>query len=224
MAKQELVVGESARGKMLPCSCFHLWSSASRDAKYLQHEMGVSRPSGAPEARALLPPLREDIRQMALQKPGPGTLNGEEATAVADRSNDRANVPLAEWRKGRRFLSCCVRLSPEKNADLFASLVEHLAPFLGSHGIVPLLCAGANSADPYAQSIKKRVSEAVPSALIIEGFMGPEKMGELYAQVSAFCLTYLCTLLHPPHDPFCCCCCWWWCFKYSPVTSSFSTG
>jgi len=99
---------------------------------------------------ALLPPLREDIRQRALQTPEPGTSRrgGGKSRRRPGATERGHTVPEAEWRKGRRFLSGCVRLSPEKNADLFASLVEHLAPFLGSHGIVPLLCAGANSENP----------------------------------------------------------------------------
>lgn len=87
------------------------------------------------------------------------------------------------WAADRKHLACCVRLSPEKNAVLFADLVEHLASFLLNENIVPLLCMGASGGGDYGTKIKERILTAVPSSVVIDGFMGPEKMAEVYSKV-----------------------------------------
>ncbi len=45
----------------------------------------------------------------------------------------------------RKFLTCCVRLSPEKEPERFVAVVEQLATAgaLQRLGIVPLLCGSA---------------------------------------------------------------------------------
>ena len=91
----------------------------------------------------------------------------------------------ARWQSGRRYLTCCVRLSPEKNAALFADIIEATAPFLRDQGIIPLICAGAGGrgAPGYPGEVIRRVVAAEPDSEVIEGFMGPERMGEVYSKV-----------------------------------------
>eukprot|EP00850_Spirogloea_muscicola_P003274 SM000013S26443 [mRNA] locus=s13:453722:456463:+ [translate_table: standard] len=138
---------------------------SSLDASYLKKgdshveffaELGAAR---RPDVRvhALLPPLREDIR-------------------VLSTAGDNAEITA------RSYLSCCVRLSPEKNAELFASLVEELAPFLQAEKITPLLCLGAGARTEYAEGVKARVVAASPDAVLIHGFMGPQEMATVYSQ------------------------------------------
>eukprot|EP00252_Welwitschia_mirabilis_P010363 TRINITY_DN23592_c0_g2_i1.p1 TRINITY_DN23592_c0_g2~~TRINITY_DN23592_c0_g2_i1.p1 ORF type:complete len:496 (-),score=74.18 TRINITY_DN23592_c0_g2_i1:489-1976(-) len=132
---------------------------SSRDAQILLTELGSGISSDV-RPKPLFPPLREDIRQVALSI----TKNSE------------------EWNKSRKYISCCVRLSPEKNAELFAAIVETLSNFLMTRGIIPFLCGGAHGSGEYANTIKQRVKDAVPSAVIYEGFMGPAQLADTYSQ------------------------------------------
>eukprot|EP00906_Rhabdomonas_costata_P018478 RCo026985 len=72
----------------------------------------------------LLPPLRQEIHLIA-----------------------SSVVALGDPPPPRKYLVCCVRLSAEKNALLFAEVVVLLGEFLASEGLQPLLC-GSDSADP----------------------------------------------------------------------------
>lgn len=132
---------------------------SSGDAHILSTVLGSGISPGV-MPRPLFPPLREDIRSLAM--------------SVSKGSN--------EWKKGRKYISCCVRLSPEKNADLFASIVESLAGFMSEHGILPFLCGGAHGGREYAESIKQRVRAAFPKAVIYEGFMGSTQLADIYSQ------------------------------------------
>eukprot|EP00850_Spirogloea_muscicola_P001236 SM000004S15106 [mRNA] locus=s4:1239196:1242035:- [translate_table: standard] len=149
---------------------------SSLDASYLKKgnslvkffaELGAaSRPDV--RVHALLPPLREDIRVLATAR--------MEAEHKSAKEGDNSETTA------RSYLSCCVRLSPEKNAELFASLVEELAPFLQSEKITPLLCLGAGTSTEYAERVKERVVAASPDAVLIHGFMGPQEMATVYSQ------------------------------------------
>lgn len=62
----------------------------------------------------------------------------------------------------RSFLTCNARLSPEKNAMLFAAVVETLGEErLQSLGLIPVLC-GAACVEAYAKSVRDRVRAAFP--------------------------------------------------------------
>ncbi|XP_057862900.2 uncharacterized protein LOC131071196 [Cryptomeria japonica] len=132
---------------------------SSRDAHILSTELGSGISPGV-LPKPLFPPLREDIRSLAMS-----TLKSS-----------------GDWKKGRKYISCCVRLSPEKNADLFASIVESLAGFMEDQGILPFLCGGAHGGGEYADSIKQRVRVAFPKAVIYEGFMGPTQLADVFSQ------------------------------------------
>ena len=60
--------------------------------------------------------------------------------------------------KGRKYLTCCVRLSPEKEPERFVRLVEHLAKSgaLQRLGIVPLMCGSATGDSPALQTFVMR--------------------------------------------------------------------
>eukprot|EP00271_Cylindrocystis_brebissonii_P014242 TRINITY_DN35538_c0_g1_i1.p1 TRINITY_DN35538_c0_g1~~TRINITY_DN35538_c0_g1_i1.p1 ORF type:complete len:519 (-),score=109.41 TRINITY_DN35538_c0_g1_i1:467-2023(-) len=164
---------------------------STRDASFLcePEELGQGKRKGV-TGRALLPPLREDIRQLAIQA-APEWAEpplGEEQECQGGGSSSpltglSPSALLASWASGRSFLACCVRLSPEKNAALFGALVEELAPFLLEQGVRPLLCMGApEGITPYGARIRERVTAAMPSAHVVEGFSGPKEMARLYGQ------------------------------------------
>ena len=137
---------------------------SSRDAHILATELGKGiKPGVIPKPH--FPPLREDLRTIAL------------ATSSITQGQT-----VDEWLNGRRFFTCCVRISPEKNAKLFASLVEGLVGFLREQQIVPFLCSGANRMGIYADDVILRIKVAMPEAIVYEGFMDATQLSELYSQ------------------------------------------
>lgn len=83
----------------LPASNLSLFPSKQTrfSSRYLEIDLGDARREEV-KPKALLPPLREDIRLLALARRGKGGSSG-----------------LDNWEKGRTYLTCCVRLSEEKN-------------------------------------------------------------------------------------------------------------
>ncbi|KAH7434051.1 hypothetical protein KP509_07G098500 [Ceratopteris richardii] len=138
---------------------------SSRDANILATQLGEGIRDGV-VPKPHFPPLREDLR----------------AVALARNSINQEFGSTEKWQKSRLYLTCCVRLSPEKNTELFASLIEVLAVFLSQQQIVPFLCGGAKRGNPYADRIRMRVREAMPEAIIYEGFMGASDLADLYSQ------------------------------------------
>ncbi|CAI7750300.1 unnamed protein product [Closterium sp. NIES-53] len=134
---------------------------STRDARYLADSLGARRKAGV-EPHALLPPLREDIRVLAA---------GQEMSTTS-------------WPSERLYLVCCVRLSPEKNAVLLPPLLRLLAPHLAALGVTPLLCAGtAATRGAFGEAVLQEVVAAAPGAVVVDGFMGPDRMAQLYSQV-----------------------------------------
>lgn len=138
---------------------------SSRDAHILATQLGGGLREGV-VPKPHFPPLREDLQALAL------------ASKVTGAGFQNTN----EWLNRRVFFTCCVRLSPEKNTELFASLVEILAEFLRQQQIVPFLCGGAKGGSLYAERVKSRVKTAMHEAVLYDGFMGASKLAELYSQ------------------------------------------
>eukprot|EP00897_Mesotaenium_endlicherianum_P006750 jgi/Mesen1/6102/ME000310S05203 len=153
---------------------------SSRDAEYLATALGQTKTIEV-HPKALLPPLREDIRGLALAAETSRLFAQHLQGSTGSRRGEQA---VSKWGRGRRYLCCCVRLSPEKNAELFAVIVERLASFLNEQGVVPLLCAGAGGGGAYAAGVKARVLAAVPSTRVVQGFMGPAEMAVVYSQAN----------------------------------------
>jgi hypothetical protein len=138
------------------------------DAEYVTERLS---PAGAAVAPAVvLPPLRDDVRRLAV-----ATTTAATATTAAPQSGDediaRVSPPppppttttthpavKKPWHRPapassfsadgshhrhRVFVTCCVRLSPEKEPERFIELVEELARrgVLEDDKVVPLLCA-----------------------------------------------------------------------------------
>ena len=106
----------------------------------------LSPPGIAVAPRVVLPPLREDVRALA------------ESVSAASRSSAAADAPSAPERK---YLTCCVRLSPEKEPENFLSLCRWLAArdALREASLVPVLCASTRG--EYAASVRSRFRECV---------------------------------------------------------------
>ncbi|KAG2442073.1 hypothetical protein HYH02_009864 [Chlamydomonas schloesseri] len=133
--------------------------------------------------KVLLPALREDVRQL---QPPLGLARLAEALAALQHSQQELAaeaevVAGAEAEVAARpYLACVVRLSPEKEPERFVEVVEAMAArgLLARLGVRPLLLGAAN--DEYAQALKARLRAAAPDALILESFVGPAQLAELY--------------------------------------------
>jgi len=110
--------------------------------------------------RVVLPPLREDVRLLA--------------TEVRRTEND-AN---------RTYLTCVVRLSPEKEPERFVSLVAELnrRGVFAKHAVVPVLCASTDGA--YADGIRTAFGEAAEGTegLVINEFLDAHGLRSLYTK------------------------------------------
>ena len=122
---------------------------------------------------------------------------------------DIAALPLLNNTRDRRnYILCCVRASPEKEPHRFVDLICALQQrgVFENLGIIPLIC-GAGWAVPAAQTtestahaltttttktktvtteyvatLRQRLAANVPSCQIIESFLGPLEMAEIYSK------------------------------------------
>lgn len=82
----------------------------------------------------------------------------------------------------RPYLTCCVRVSPEKEPHRFVEVVEELAHqgIVQQLGIIPVMCASATS--PYALALVARLQAAAPNCIIHTQFLGPEELAKIYSK------------------------------------------
>ena len=102
--------------------------------------IGTSSENSRRKVEVLLCALREDMRSLPVSLPQAGSTQYESAAV--------------EFAQSRPYLTCCVRLSPEKEPHRFVELVEELAhrgvfESSGAGGLVPLMIGSAK--DEYAE-------------------------------------------------------------------------
>jgi glycosyltransferase involved in cell wall biosynthesis len=130
------------------------------DLAFLRDEL-----SGSGKVDVLLPALREDVRVL----PQP-----------ADFS-DRTLLGVELFISSRPYFTCCVRLSPEKSPEVFVELIEALGEEgVAELGVTPLLIGAAQ--DEWALRLKNRLRNAVKSSVIIESFLGPADLAQIYSK------------------------------------------
>jgi hypothetical protein len=132
----------------------------------------LDRPNSSkpPLIRPLLPPLRAEVQQAMLAVSPSGKTCGKDA---------------AEWRARRKYITCCVRLSPEKEAEFFPRLIRALGvPFLRRVGLVPVLC-GAIADTGYAAKVSQDLLDADPESVILAGkFLSSANLYDLFSQTA----------------------------------------
>ncbi|EDQ89555.1 uncharacterized protein MONBRDRAFT_8098 [Monosiga brevicollis MX1] len=140
------------------------WSNAQAlvvlsqaDQRNLEQLQSSDDPRPPSACFLLYPPLRADMVQMASQ------------------------AQLLPPARGPRYLTCCVRLSPEKSPDTFLDILSHLRTSLCSLNIVPLLC-GTGTDPAYVSALHHRAQAVCPETMIRSGFMGPSEMAEVWQQ------------------------------------------
>ena len=127
------------------------------DADYICEELSPVGAAVAP--RVVIAPLREDIHRLATT---PTTTQMTQTTQLCDTQSTatepwRLDIPSDEYFNHRRLLTCCVRLSPEKEPESFvrlcAELVRRGVLLDGSkHELVPVLCASTKG--DYADAVR----------------------------------------------------------------------
>ena len=167
------------------------------DADYLCEELS---PAGAAVAPGVvIAPLREDVHALATTH-----ARTPMTTATAKLDDDGAHLErVAPWRldavpgqDARFLLTCCVRLSPEKEPERFVSLCAELVrrgvvlggddPARSDGGgtserleIVPVLCA--STAGAYAESVRSRFLDVTNGrGLVCRDFLDARGMERLY--------------------------------------------
>ncbi|KAK9817271.1 hypothetical protein WJX72_012093 [[Myrmecia] bisecta] len=138
------------------------------------------QPASAPQV--LLPALRTDMEQLPLPADVAARLENSTDGAIPMPANGAMDHDRTQGRQERKYLTCCVRLSPEKEPERFVELIEHLAKagWLHQLQVTPLLCGSATTA--YAADLKARLRAAEPSSVIEERFLGPQELAQIYAQ------------------------------------------
>ena len=145
----------------------------------------------------LPPPLRGDIWELAS--------NSMQNTDEYDRylppeASDAIKTVLNQHcvpslRQSQRFfLTCMVRLSPEKSAHHYVTLLQKLGgvQFLRRRGLIPLLC-GAKSVGSYAQQVVDDFKSACSSdssdgitwpCVVIDRFLGPKELAAVFSRTA----------------------------------------
>ena len=142
----------------------------------------------------LPPPLRGDILELASRDDSSELIShlpAEAQTAIQQLSQYTSLFDTATIRMPSRiFITCMVRLSPEKTPHHFVSFLKKLGgiQFLKSARLIPLIC-GAKSVHPsYAQSVLHdfvSLCSSEPSHpwpyVVIDRFLGPKEMAAVFS-------------------------------------------
>ena len=80
----------------------------------------------------------------------------------------------------RRFVTCAVRLSREKNPMAFVEVVVRVQETMSRLGLIPLLC-GAASDEQYAKECRDLLLLHYPDAVVIGDFLGPQELASIFA-------------------------------------------
>eukprot|EP01023_Acetabularia_acetabulum_P016149 TRINITY_DN17974_c0_g3_i1.p1 TRINITY_DN17974_c0_g3~~TRINITY_DN17974_c0_g3_i1.p1 ORF type:complete len:405 (-),score=36.08 TRINITY_DN17974_c0_g3_i1:139-1353(-) len=114
--------------------------------------------------KVLLPPLRQEMKALPLP------------ADIGAASED-------QFENGRKYITCCVRLSEEKEPQNFLRIVKLLESSgeLQKLGLTPLLIAGTLSTD-FAMRIKRDFSAECPGGQLIERFLGPPELAEIFSK------------------------------------------
>ncbi|KAL4436763.1 hypothetical protein ABPG75_003902 [Micractinium tetrahymenae] len=202
---EELAMIEAQEARALHLSRCSMVLSRS-DAAYLRRHFpeATAKGGGAGPLHVLLPALRSDMAALpppaeeaaeegedAGQRVAPAqgaAAGGAAVTAFTGLQEEAGERRAAEGAAGlqrwhaRRYLTCCVRLSPEKEPHRFVDLVLDLQRrgALERLGVVPLM-AGAGWDTPYGRQQRARVEAGAPQSVIHEQFLGPTDLAAIYA-------------------------------------------
>lgn len=123
--------------------------------------------------RVFPPPLRKDVHLLASAHSS-NSLNGERKCTFLQHLPKK--LP-----RGKRFVTCVVRLSPEKETIRFVKFVEQCKDLIQANGWVPVL--GGSPSDPeYAKMVRASLKETFPDSIdLVDTFLRPEELCALFA-------------------------------------------
>ncbi len=153
----------------------------------------------------LLPALRSDLELLPLPPDVAAAERGRAGSGVAQPEPGHPG-PQQQGCAQRRYLTCCVRLSPEKEAHRLVAAVEVLAqsPAAGATngstagvagastaaggagppgsrlealGVVPLMCGAA--ASEYGAALQARLLAAAPHSVVEPCFLAPPDLAKV---------------------------------------------
>lgn len=122
-------------------------------------------------------------RTTAFSSSSASSLESEDAVLANDPTEALQVLrPGPQRCQPRPYLTCCVRLSPEKEPHRFVELVQELArqDSLQQLGIQPLMCASSNT--PYAVDLVAKLRSDAPDSIIETRFLGPQQLAEIYSK------------------------------------------
>jgi len=129
-------------------------------------------PVKPPPVEVLLPPLRGDIEELVLQ---PSENLAQYLPSELERSMPKCDA------SERLFITCVVRLSPEKDTMRFVKFCEALRDVMDRLGYIPILAGSASDPD-YAREVKKQLRAVCPHAVILESFLPPAALAAIFAR------------------------------------------
>lgn len=114
----------------------------------------------------LLPPLREDVKQLASfdYKDLKCYMPEKVKAALANRPPE-----------SKCLVTCIARLSPEKHVENFVKFVEANQDLFKQHDWIPFL-AGSKADQEYANKIEESLLEAASNSIIMESFLTPKAL------------------------------------------------
>lgn len=144
-------------------------------------DMQVENANQKPAIQVLVPPLRKDIENLAIQH-----ANSDLPTSLfLDHMPQEARKALP-YINGSRvprkfFVACVVRMSPEKNTLRFVRFVKKMKSFLMERNWVPLL-AGSASDVVYSKQVKNELKTLCGNdCVILDSFLPPEALAAIFS-------------------------------------------
>jgi glycosyltransferase involved in cell wall biosynthesis len=124
----------------------------------------------------LAPGIRQDMAAIP-----PLDLMQPTTAEVLQHESGRFLPAATEHAQKRPYLTCAVRLSPEKEPEVFVDIAAYLhrSGALQRHQLTPLLLASATT--PYAERLRQRFQSEVPTGVVERAFLGPEALARVYA-------------------------------------------
>ncbi|CAJ1960384.1 unnamed protein product [Cylindrotheca closterium] len=118
------------------------------------------------ELQVFYPPLRKDIQEL-------GTLSSSSSTPPLPLLP--TSLPV-----GKRFVTCVVRLSPEKETLRFIPFLNSIRDLMESKGWIPML-VGSPSDKPYAQMVRDQLFHDFPQAMdLVDTFLSPHELCAIF--------------------------------------------
>ena len=128
----------------------------------------------------LVPPLRNDMETLAAKHARGDTTTQffldhlpPDALKALNRAKDAGNA-------GKCFVTCVVRISPEKNTLRFVRFVKKMKSFFSERNWIPLL-AGSESDGAYSKQVKRELTTVCgDDCVILDSFLPPESLAAVF--------------------------------------------